>query len=736
MKKFIVKPLVVTLLASLSAHAQEQNTDERSQKQMEVISIFGQKQNLETATGSAAVVDEALLEQYEFDDIHRVLQTVSGVYIREEDGYGLRPNIGLRGATTERSSKIAIMEDGVLIAPAPYAAPAAYYFPLVSRMSQVEVFKGPAAIQYGPNTVGGAINMVSRPIEQQYVKGHSGFVDIALGQNNYQKAHGYLSQGFGDFAYAVEGVHLSSDGFKHLSNGEDTGFEKNEVIVKASYVPSHSKYEQFFLFKSGFSMEESNETYLGLTDQDFARDPNYRYLASQDDFMDWEHYQFQLSHYIELSSDLSVYSQAYHREFDRDWDKFNGFYSNRSAQTILSSPNTGLNQEFMAVIDGSRDSRGEKERIQFTMSDRRYYSQGIESNLTYENEFGDWQTTVDAGIRIHKDQVERDHKVKYLNMIGGDLVDTDTPTADLLRNEHTATALASYVNVKLEKDALTTTLGVRYESIDGDALNQLSNTMTETSSDIWLPGFGVFYKLNEQSGLLFGVNKGFVPNSPDNTANDADPEESWNYELGYRYGDDEVQAEVIGFFNDYTNLKGVCTLSSGGNCLTDIDQEYNGGAVNVYGAEANFATEFSLSETISMPIKLAYTHTQSEFQTSFSSSFSQWGIITKGDELPYLPEHQLSVTLGLTTDVWNIGLMTKYTSAMAEAAGRGIELQGYETDKLVQLDLSASYNVSADIKAYLKVDNLADEQKIVSRRPFGARPSKPRQVTVGVKYKF
>ena len=133
MNKFVIKPLVLSLLASMSAQAQEQAPDNED-KQIEVVSIFGQKANLETATGSAAVVDLVQLEQFEFDDIHRILQTVSGVYVREEDGYGLRPNIGLRGATTERSSKVAIMEDGVLIAPAPYAAPAAYYFPLVSRM--------------------------------------------------------------------------------------------------------------------------------------------------------------------------------------------------------------------------------------------------------------------------------------------------------------------------------------------------------------------------------------------------------------------------------------------------------------------------------------------------------------------------------------------------------------------------------------------------------------------------
>lgn len=732
MKKFVIKPLVLSLLASMSVHAQEQASDNED-KQIEVVSIFGQKANLETATGSAAVVDLAQLEQFEFDDIHRILQTVSGVYVREEDGYGLRPNIGLRGATTERSSKVAIMEDGVLIAPAPYAAPAAYYFPLVSRMSQVEVFKGPSAIQYGPNTVGGAINMISRPIANQYIEGYSGSIDVAVGENNYKKGHGYFSQGLGALAYSVEGAHVSSDGFKNLSNGNDTGFEKNEGLVKVSYVPQDSAYDQFIVAKAGFSMEESNETYLGLTDADFVKDAEHRYLASQDDLMDWEHYQFQVGHYIELNDDLSVYTQAYHREFDRDWDRFNGFATNRTMQTILTSPETGLNSLFMEVIDGQRDSTFNNEFVVFTLNDRRYFSQGLESKLNYEFESAGWDTVLDAGIRIHRDRVERNHRGVYKRMVSGDLVDSTEPTQQLTLNQDTATAIASYANVKFVKDDLTASVGVRYESIEGEAIDYLHQTKVDNSSDVVLPGFGLFYQLTDASGVLFGVNKGFVPNSP-GQANNVDPEESWNYELGYRYGDDLIQGEVIGFFNDYRNLKGTCTFSSG--CSAVLDQEFNGGEVDVYGLEANLSTEFSLTPALTLPVKLAYTHTQSEFQTNFKSSFSQWGDVSKGDELPYLPEHQLSVTLALEAELWQLGLITKYVSAMTEAAGRNTELEGLKTDKVVQLDLSASYKVNPDIKVYFKVDNLTDEQNLVSRRPFGARPGKPRQMSLGFKYQF
>ena len=48
--------------------------------------------------------------------MNNLLGQVPGVNVYQEDGFGLRPNISLRGTSPERSSKITIMEDGVLMA--------------------------------------------------------------------------------------------------------------------------------------------------------------------------------------------------------------------------------------------------------------------------------------------------------------------------------------------------------------------------------------------------------------------------------------------------------------------------------------------------------------------------------------------------------------------------------------------------------------------------------------------
>jgi Fe(3+) dicitrate transport protein len=722
--------VTLTTLSSTTALAADAALiDTKANKQVEIISIIGQSQQLKKETGSAYVLTQEQLAQFEFDDIHRVLQSVPGVYIREEDGYGLRPNIGIRGATTERSSKITIMEDGVLIAPAPYAAPAAYYFPNSARMTGIEVLKGPSAISYGPNTVGGAINMKSRAISDQ-TQGH---VELAYGMDNYQKLHSYYSYKKDNLGMLIEGIRLSSDGFKALDNGGDTGFVKNELLFKLNYELEDAATYQLWQFKAGYGDEQSNETYLGLTEDDFKKQPNRRYLASQNDLMTWEHTQLQLSHYIEFNDSLSIHTQAYRRDFDRDWGKLNRFNTNRSIQTILLSPSTGLNKLYFDVLTGERNSQIITDTLMIGHNDRQYYSQGIQSKLLWQSNHFGAESELELGIRFHQDQVKRNHFEDGFLMQQGQLVATNEDTKTTINNKDTVDAIATHLNYKLIFEQLTLTSGVRIENIEGKSQDILHNSVNTNSDTLVSPGFGAFYSFNDEFGLLAGANKGFVPNSPGQNDN-IKAEESWNYEFGFRYSNEKTSAELVGFFTDYSNLKGSCTFSSG--CLDNVDKEFNGGAVEVKGLEASFKTQWTLTPDLSVPLNVNYTYTKSEFQSDFQSSFVQWGDVSKGDSLPYMPENQWSIETGLQGDAWKVAIIAKHVDTMQEAAGQRTELTGFFTDAINQVDVSGWIQLSKPLRVYAKVDNLTDQQNIVSRRPFGARTSKSRQLTVGLKYDF
>ena len=86
---------------------------------VEEMTVFGDVGDVSLTTGSAYVIDEIRLERFEYADIQRIVREVPGVSVQLEDGYGLRPNLSIRGTATERSGRITLLEDNVLIAPAP-----------------------------------------------------------------------------------------------------------------------------------------------------------------------------------------------------------------------------------------------------------------------------------------------------------------------------------------------------------------------------------------------------------------------------------------------------------------------------------------------------------------------------------------------------------------------------------------------------------------------------------------
>lgn len=694
--------------------------------------LVGDYVDVERVPGSAQVLDRSELRQQGlvFDDANSALRQVPGVYVQEEEGYGLRPNIGLRGTGTDRSSKITVMEDGVPVAPAPYSAPAAYYFPVVGRMEAIEVRKGSAQIQSGPWTTGGALNLVSTSIPRESLVE----VDAAGGSDRTGRVVARIGDSGRNFGWLLETYQAGTEGYKKLDGGGDTGFRVNDYLAKLRLntdLGAAGTYQEVEL-KLGYYDQRSDETYLGLTDEDFAASPLRRYAASAMDRMDAEHRQAQLRYFVKPSRALDFTAVVYRNEFARSWYKLQSVHS-RGLGAVLADPARYASE--LAVLRGADSDPG---ALVVRSNDREYLSQGVQGTLGLTFEAGAWHD-VELGVRLHMDEEDRFQHDDAYQMVGGRMVRTHAGAPGSQSNRVSdARAVAVYVQDRMDFGRLAVTPGLRFESIRftrtdyaGDDPERRNPVARENEADVLIPGLGASFQAGSGVWLFGGVHRGFGPPGP-GADQAAKPESSVNYELGGRLVLDRVAAQVVGFYGDYDNMLGAETLSGGGDGQGEL---HNAGAVRVRGVEASAEYDPLAGRGLGvrLPLRASYTYTQGEFLTSFQSAFAQWGTVTAGDRLPYLPEHQVHAGAGLEAENWAVRLVGNYTGALRTQAGRGKIPDEHRTDAALVLNLSAEYGLQPWGTVYGAIQNLTDSRHVVSRHPAGVRPGLPRTLQIGLR---
>lgn len=685
----------------------------------------------ERVPGSVHVISQKQLERFRRDDSTAIALQAPGVTVRQEDGVGLRPNIGIRGVNADRSKKLTLMEDGILFGPAPYSAPAAYYFPLMARMAQVRVIKGPSAIGYGPQTVGGAIDFITRPIPSK----PTGFLDAGAGQYGYNKVHTFFGASTDHFGMSIEGVRLNDSGFKHLPDGADTGATRNDWVVKAAYEPfPYSEVRNRFEAKLTYADEVSNETYLGLSDADFRADPNRRYAASALDQMKSHRTGVVLSHdFSDERLGLEIRTDAYRFDYARSWRKANAFRGTAIAG-VLTDPEDPVNAEYHAVLTGEADSSSAANTLLIGPNARTFASQGIQSRLHLALGSNTPVThAVEVGVRFHNDWIRRRHSQTGYAMTQGVLIPDGTPEQVTSLQGAETFALAIHASDAITWQRLTVTPGVRAELLWTTAEDPLAGTKTNGNVQAFMPGVGAYYALTEYWGVLGGVYRGFSPPAP-GSGGHVKPEYSVNYELGSRVSSGALRADLIGFYNDYSNLTDICTLASG--CLTDnLDRQYDAGEARIYGLEASVAHEIPAG-SVRIPVNIAYTLTQTEFLSTFVSGDPIYGSVTKGDEMPYIPRHQVVGSAGVENDRAGLSAGVGFITATREQAGSGALNDVLATDEQFWVDLGAHVKVLEWLTLWGNARNIFDNQVLVSRRPYGARPNAPRWISVGARASF
>lgn len=674
--------------------------------------VGGSHEQLRRLPGSVDIVDLETLNRSRVFTTNEALRKIAGLNLRDEEGLGLRPNIGIRGLNPTRSSKVLLLEDGMPLAYAPYGDNASYYHPPIERFERIEVLKGGAQIAYGPQTIGGLINYITpmppaRP---------AGSVTLTAGNRDYFNGHVNYGATVGRTGFLLDYMRKQGDGARdHVSSKLN---DLNAKLVRPAGP------NQTWTFRGNYYSEDSNITYSGLREEEYRADP--RANPFKNDFFYVDRYGTSLTHAYALRGDVALTTNIYLTSFRRHWWR----QSSNSAQR----PNDAADPKCIGMANLSTTC-GNEGRL------RQYYTWGVEPRLRVHHRVFGVQSEADFGARVHVEHQNRRQE------------NGDTPTARsgvvVERNLRDAQAFSTFVQNRFLLGGWTVTPGVRLEHIRFERTNRLARSGAGATGETGLtdvvPGIGASYATGERFTVFGGVHRGFAPpRTEDVITNDGgvvelDPELSWNYELGGRATPAQgLRVDGTLFRMDYENQIVPASLAGGvGAALT------NGGATLHQGVEVagrvDSAPLFESAHNAYVRVAYTYVPIARFIGSRFSNIAGFQNVSVSGNRLPYAPEQLLTLGIGYvhasgldvlleavrTSDQFGDDLNT----LIPTPDGQRGRIPGYTV-----WNTTVNY-ATGQATLFVTVKNLLDDVFIVDRAR-GILPGSPRLAQSGVKVRF
>jgi len=716
--------LFLSILAFHNSQAQVTSPDSLIQIEAAEVTIIAQKDRLLSGVpGSAVYINPTMLRRINLLSGNEVFRKISGVHVVDEEGLGLRANIGIRGLDPDRSANVLVLEDGIPVQLNPYGEPELYYTPSMDRMSALEIVKGSGQIMFGPRTIGGVINYITAdPPAATETKlalrgGSGGFFGAQLGYGTR----------IGNAGLAVQYQ------YKRADQIGVTGFDIHDLNAKFRFDLSQ---KSTLGVKLQVYNETSNATYIGLTQSMFNAGEYYPVMAP-DDQIKVQRYALSATHKYFISKNFKLTTLAYTYTTSRNWRR----------QSFSSNPNA-TNQT--GVVWGDINTPG---GALFMLNEtlarnRAFIVGGAETKLTWDYKVGRHRSQLDAGVRVLSEQA-REQEVLGKR--------PDARSGSLVRDEvRPGLAWSGFVQNKFTLSKhLSITAGLRMEDYGFDRNIYLYKTSAGTYRDTsitasshvtaLIPGIGFNYNFTQKATVFGGLHKGFAPPAIKNsvsTAGEVFPlsaQESWNYELGIRsVWSESVEAELTGFYMDFDKQVIPVSESSGGSGSGFA----NAGRTKHLGAEASLRVDFGklFGSTHSIYWQGNATYAQATYNSDRFVGVDKLNL--RGKRLPYAPEWLSTQTIGFIAP-WNLEFQCSGTYVSNQFTDNLNTTDPSPDGRIGKIpayfvaDASLRYHIPAwKMSISGSVKNLTDERYIASRRPQGIRAGIPQLFVLGLEKKF
>lgn len=468
--------------------------------------------------------------------MRQVMAKVPGIQIWESDPSGIQIGIAARGLSPNRSWEFNLRQNGYDISSDPFGYPEAYYTPQLNSVQRVQVLRGAASLQYGPQ-FGGMVNFImkdgseiNKPFqyESQQTAGSFGLFNSynAIGGEN-GKTHYYA---FWD--------HRRGDGFR-----ENSGFKVNTAFGNFSW--NINKRLKVGLEITHFDYVSQQPG--GLTDAQFAQDA-YKSLRQRNWFeVKWNMAALNVDYTINDKSRLNVKTFA--------------MTGDRNSVGFMQTPN-------IADTINATTLRYNNRRVDID----RYRNFGIEARYITDYQIGKMRNTLSAGIRYFRGRTDRlqngkgdtgsDYNLNILEPFPTDLNFITNNTAFFAENMFRI------------GDKLVIIPGVRVENIQNEADGRVGlsgntelkiNNQNRTRRFV-LPGVGAEYHIG-QTEIYANYSQAYRPvlfsdltGNPTTDVIDQNLKDAkgYNIDLGYRGRIKEyLFFDVSGYLLQYNNRIGL-----------------------------------------------------------------------------------------------------------------------------------------------------------------------------------
>jgi len=734
--------------------AQEINQTDNNAEVLSSVEVVESVEKAATFSGSTSVIDKQTLERDQVFTVNEALRKAPGVYVRDEEGFGLRPNIAFRGQNPFRSTKVLFLEDGIPFNFAPYGDNDIYYHPPIERYDGIEIYKGADLTQFGPQTINGAINYLTPKVPAT----PGGFVSFTGGNRDYLNGHAR----YGGMVKNVQGLDAVGGVADYIHKEGMANRDNTFAVVDDANLKSVIDFDarNRLTLRGDFYHQDEQGAAFGLTDAEY-RKLGARYNPDKNASFINDRWSTSATYEHSFNNDVTLETSFYWSAYERNWWRQQNEFPTESQCASRGIPTYVHDRENGIPVDMDL-CHYNAGRL------RNYETWGVAPTLHAKHDLFGIESQLDAGFRAHFENQYR----RFIRGSTADARDASNPNGGSYgqlteNNQRFTDAYSGFAQNKFIWNDWTFTPGVRVESVSYERKNLLNGAQGQSSLTEILPSFAMTYAPIDSAEVFFGIHRGFAsPRVEDAVYNDTGgsaevgAELSWNTEFGVRARPVRgVKTELTYFHNDFDSLTVLGTVGGGTVPVAQGKALYEGIELM---ARADFGDVFDWNHNPYAQIAYMWLPTAETTEAfrcvplssgTYPASCLGGHVFgsAPGKRAPYAPESLLTATLGYSHPTgFDAHLEAAFVSEQyadflnldrgadhpnGPTSGEALGGSYGKINDYVVVNFASSFKLRKDLTLFVALKNLLDNTYIVDRVR-GIQSGMPRLVQAGFKYEF